>query len=140
MIVHLVMKTSKHILRESLTLHNSITMMILSPMLPFVLDNPITPTEVCDRARNLKPDKTCGPDGVSLRILSLIPAHSILKIAALFKRVFISGLCPIAWTRAKMFTIFKKGDRDDPDNYRDISVSNLIEKLYDMVICERLRQ
>ncbi len=39
-----------------------------------------------------------------------------------------------------MFTIFKKGDRDNPDNYRGISVANSIAKLYDMVICERLYQ
>lgn len=39
-----------------------------------------------------------------------------------------------------MFTIFKKGDRNNPDNYRGISVTNSIAKLYDMVICERLYQ
>ncbi len=39
-----------------------------------------------------------------------------------------------------MFTIFKKGDRDNPDNYRGISVTDSVAKLYDMVICERLCQ
>ena len=33
-----------------------------------------------------------------------------------------------------------KGDRINPDNYRGISVTNSIAKLYDMIICERLYQ
>ena len=47
---------------------------------------------------------------------------------------------PASWTRAKLFTIFKKGDKLNPNNYRGISVTNSICKLYDMVLCHRLQQ
>ena len=47
-----------------------------------------------------------------------------------------SGNYPVAWTRAKMFTIYKKGDRRSPKNYRGISsVINSCAKLYDMILC-----
>lgn len=39
-----------------------------------------------------------------------------------------------------MFTIFKKGNRRDPDNYRGSSVINCIAKLYDMVVCDWLER
>lgn len=39
-----------------------------------------------------------------------------------------------------MFVIFKKGNRADPNNYRGISVTNAIAKLYDMVLYNRLYQ
>ena len=41
------------------------------------------------------------------------------------------------WTMLKVFTIFKKGRRDDPDNYRGISVLSANPKLYDMVLSQR---
>ena len=56
----------------------------------------------------------------------------------LFNSVFMSGQYPMLWSGAKIFTIFKKGDRKDPDHYRGISVANSIVKLYDMVLCNRL--
>lgn len=37
-----------------------------------------------------------------------------------------------------MFTVFKKGDRNNPNDYRDISATNAIAKLYDARIYERL--
>ena len=51
--------------------------------------------------------------------------------------VFMSGQYPMLWSGAKIFNIFKKGDRKDPENYRGISVANSIVKLYDIVLCYR---
>ena len=39
-----------------------------------------------------------------------------------------------------MFTIFKRGDKSNTDNYRGISVINSLSKLYDMVLCSKLNQ
>ena len=50
----------------------------------------------------------------------------------------MSGQYPMLWSGAKIFTIFKKGDRKDLDHYRGISVANSIVKLYDMVLSNRL--
>lgn len=103
-----------------------------------VLDNDITYDEVTAQIKKLKPNKACGPDGLSPGIFSLLPVQWILYLVSLFNNVFISGIYPVAWVKATMSMIFKKGDNSDPNNYRGISIANAIAKLYDMVICERL--
>lgn len=40
-----------------------------------ILDDPISPTKVCDDIRSLRPDKISGPNGLSLGIFSLLLAH-----------------------------------------------------------------
>ena len=37
----------------------------------------------------------------------------------------------------KLFTIYKKGPREDPSNYRGISIISAIPKLYDMILSSR---
>lgn len=61
-------------------------------------------------------------------------------LATMFNTIFMSGSYPYAWAIAKLITIFKKGDRSDVRNYRGISIMNSIAKLYDMVLCSRLKQ
>ena len=104
-----------------------------------ILDEPIIPTQVHEQIRKMKPDKACGPDGLAPGVFSLLPAQWILTITTLFSNIFFSAIYPTSWIRAKVFTIFKKGDRLNPTNYRGISVLNCMAKLYDMVLCERLK-
>lgn len=42
------------------------------------------------------------------------------------------------WSKTRFVTIFKKGDRRNPGNYRGINVMSSIAKLYDMVLCCRI--
>ena len=105
-----------------------------------LLDDPINPLEVQQQMIQLKPNKASGPDGVSPGILKLLPIHWIMYLSAIFNNIFISGTYPLAWTRAKLVTIFKKGDNEDVRNYRGISIINSMAKVYDMVLCSRLRQ
>ena len=45
-----------------------------------------------------------------------------------------------SWRKAKLFTIFKRVDKFDTNNYRGISVMNALSKLDDMVLGDRLNQ
>lgn len=105
-----------------------------------VLDEPITPLEVQQQVKLLKSDKACGPDGVSPGLFKLLPGQWVVFLATMFNTIFMSGSYPYAWAIAKLITIFKKGDRSDVRNYRGISIMNSIAKLYDMVLCSRLKQ
>ena len=105
-----------------------------------ILDDPISPGEVNAQIKKIKPNKACGPDGLSPGIFSLLPAQWILFLVSLFNSVFLVGQYPLSWIRANMFVIYKKGNKSDPHNYRGISISNSVAKLYDMILCDRLYQ
>ena len=96
----------------------------------------IEPQEVYDCIQKLKPSKAAGIDGISPGILKILPDSWILLITHIFNLIFF-GQYPLEWTLMKMFTIFKKGKRDDPTNYRGISVISALPKLYDMVLAKR---
>ena len=72
-------------------------------------------------------------------ILKILPAQWIIFITFFFNLVF-QGTYPIQWAIAKVFNIFKKGDKRDPGNYRGISIMSAIAKLYDVILCNRFLQ
>ena len=103
-----------------------------------VLDETITPIEVEDAInQQMKPDKSCGPDGISPGVFRLLPATWILFITSLFNAVF-NSYYPNIWNIARLKMLFKKGEKSNCDNYRGISVINSISKLYDYILCNRL--
>ena len=84
-------------------------------------------------------NKACGLDGITPGIFKLLPSTWLLLLATLFNNLFIPAWYPMSWSKAKLFTIFKKGNRLCPGNYRGISVISSIAKLYDMILCSRLK-
>ena len=105
-----------------------------------VLDDPIQIKEVTDvKDKQVKPDKSCGPDGNSPGVFKLLPDAWIHFICIFFNIVFIAGY-PIAWSAAKLIMLFKKGARLDCNNYRGISIMDAIAKIYDYVLNNRLIQ
>ena len=103
-----------------------------------LLDDPISAAEVSAQIAKINGNKACGPDGIAPGVFKLLPAQWIILVTSLFNKIFITAQYPTAWNRAKFFTIFKSGDRSDTKNYRGISVTNGISKLFDMVLCARL--
>jgi hypothetical protein len=103
-----------------------------------ILDDPISPREVLDCLKLLKANKAAGADGVAPGLLKLLPDDWITLLTFLFNCVFFNTY-PSGWTAAKVFNIFKKGDRLNPGNYRGISVVVSLAKLYDMILSERFR-
>ena len=97
-----------------------------------ILDDDITIDEVSKQVvHRLKHDRACGPDGISPGIIKILPARWTYFILMLFNSVFSSGCYPVSWQTARMVTIFKKGDRTLPKNYRGINIINCLAKLYD---------
>ena len=86
----------------------------------------------------MKANKSCGPDGIPPGVYKLLTPSWILLITSLFNHIFTSASYPVSWSKAKLFMLFKRGNRKDPNNYRGISVINSVAKLFDMVLCNRL--
>ena len=105
-----------------------------------VLDNNVVPLEVTDHITKLKADKTSGPDGIPPGVYKLLNYEWILLLTSLFNLIFSNAVYPVQWSYAKLFMIFKRGNRNDPNNYRGISVISSIAKIFDMILCSRLEQ
>lgn len=105
-----------------------------------VLDGEISLAEVESQIRKLKNDKAGGPDGICPGVFKLLPVQWITTIVTLFNMIFLTGSYPYSWRLARLVTIFKRGDRLLPANYRGINIISVLAKLYDMVLCNRLTQ
>ena len=103
-----------------------------------ILDNPITPEEISKQIDRMKANKSCGPDGIPPGVFKLLTPSWILLITSLFNLIFSSASYHVSWSKSKLFMLFKRGNRKDPNNYRGISVINSVAKLFDMVLCNHL--
>ena len=47
---------------------------------------------------------------------------------------------PEDWKRANVVPIFKKGRKEDPGNYRPVSLTSILGKLFERVILAHVRE
>ena len=69
-----------------------------------------------------------------------IEFHDLLipLLNTLFNGILDSGLFPSEWSVAVMVPVFKSGDRNDPNNFRGISLVSCLAKLFTNIINNRL--
>ena len=84
----------------------------------------ITTSQVAEFIRKLDPGKSTGLDGVGPRILKMACDIISPSIAALINKSITSK-------QAKVYPIFKNGSKDDPSNYRPISLLPTISKFFE---------
>ena len=51
-----------------------------------------------------------------------------------------TGIFPEEWKLTRVTPIFKKGKRDDPNNYRLISVIPTVAKIFEKCICDQISE
>ena len=89
---------------------------------------------------NLKPDKAQGPDGIR----PIIPKELREEIAPViqlpFQKSLSTGKIPSDWTKANVSPVFKKGNKNDPANYRPTSLTCIICKVMEHIIVSKLTQ
>jgi hypothetical protein len=105
--------------------------------MPLIQDMPaitITTPGVEKLLRELKPHKAAGPDEIPARVLKEC-ATSIAPIPAyIFTKSLETGDLPDDWREANISPIFKKGKREDPANYRPISLTSISSKLLEHIV------
>ena len=52
---------------------------------------------------------------------------------------FQSGQIPLDWTKALVTPIFKKGNRHLPENYRPVSLTSVLCKIFEHIVCSHIR-
>ena len=104
------------------------------------LDSLITKNEVDKAIVKLKNNKSCGIDGISNEILVCIYNIYPDLFISLFNNILGSGTFPDLWKTSLLSPVHKKGSIYDITNYRGISLTPCVSKLFESVLNSRLMQ
>ena len=100
----------------------------------------ITTDDVYKVLNGLKPNKSPGPDLIHPRILKELAKELSLPLKRLFDRTLAEGKIPDEWKSAEVRPIHKKGSRASPDNYRPVSLTSVVCKIFETFIRNALYQ
>lgn len=102
------------------------------------LNSPVTLKEINSALDKCKTGKAAGPDQVANEFLKNLPEIWRQKIIKLFNKILQEETIPAAWSESRLTLLFKKGNRNDPNNYRGISIINTITKLFTTILTDRI--
>ena len=104
-----------------------------------LINEPITKYEVTRALISLKNGKAPGPDGIIGEMFKNASDVVLDFFVKLFIEIFNKGVYPENWTDSIIHPLHKKGNPNDPNNYRGISLSDVSGKLFSTIINRRLQ-
>ena len=84
--------------------------------------------------KHINPSKAAGPDGIHGNVLKNCAASLALPLSILFNLSFSTGCIPMDWKLASVVPVYKKGDKGSVENYRPISLTSLVMKVFERCI------
>ncbi len=99
----------------------------------------VCPNGVFKLLSNLNAHKAAGPDMVPNMVLKTCAASIAPGLSLIFQRSVDTGDLPESWLKAFISSVFKKGNRHLPENYRPISLTCVVSKILEHIICKQLR-
>jgi hypothetical protein len=100
--------------------------------------NEITYSEIKKAIKKINNKSSLDQSNISNRILKNSCPLMIKKIQSLFNNCLKNNTVPLSWKTSTITMIPKKGDKTNPKNYRPISITSCILRLYEKVILNRL--
>ncbi|KFR04757.1 hypothetical protein Y956_16401, partial [Nipponia nippon] len=89
---------------------------------------------VCELLQELDPYKSMGPDAIHQRVLRELADVIVGPLSIVFEKSWRLGDVPEDWRKANVTSIYKKGSREDPGNYRPISLTSIPRKVMEWIL------
>lgn len=99
---------------------------------------PFTLSEVEYAIRKLVSGKNCGIDGIPSEFYKNTLDNIAPYLLDMFNRIFETGDIPKSWGQSIICHIHKSGPTHVPGNYRGISLTNTMYKIFSGIINKRL--
>ncbi|GAB0204278.1 mitochondrial enolase superfamily member 1 [Grus japonensis] len=75
-----------------------------------------------------------GPDGMQPQVFRELADVTPRLLSVIFERSWRSGEVPEDWRKANVTPVFKKGKKEDPGNYRPVSLTSIPGKVMEQLI------
>ena len=104
------------------------------------LDKPISLEEIRNTIKTLKNKKSPGKDGITNEMIKSATPDLLQILQKLFNLIMDTGIYPNEWKVGLCIPIYKTGCPLNPENYRGITLTNGIGKLFCQIINKRISQ
>jgi len=98
----------------------------------------ITEDDALKRLNKLNVNKSEGPDLMHPRVIYEIRHEIAQPLAMLFNRLLESNQIPAIWKCANIAPIYKKGRKDEVNNYRPVSLTCILCKVMESIVRDKV--
>ncbi|KAK4808263.1 hypothetical protein QYF61_020753 [Mycteria americana] len=78
--------------------------------------------------------RSMGPDEIHPRVLKELAEVLTKPLSIIYQQSWLTGEVPADWRLANVTPIYKKGRKEDPGNYRPVSLTSVLGKLMEQII------
>ena len=107
---------------------------------PDILLKFVSPREIENIIKSLKPKNSSGYDGISTKLIKVFSPFISSPLAHICNKSLSSGIFPDRLKYAIVKPLFKKGDKSKISNYRPISILSSFSKIHERVMYNQLQE
>ena len=101
-------------------------------------DLQVTVDMIAKKLKSVNPTKSPGPDNIHPRVLKELSDELSIPLQIVFESSLEDGEIPDDWREASISAIFKKGKRSLASNYRPVSLTSTICKIFETLIRDHI--